>query len=133
MGVSKMEVIKKRTLSVTNMTCHGCGEKIIEELSKLNGIREVYPDSRIGKVTVVYDLLQIDLKDIEIKLNDLGYTVQNNFINRLKNNFLHFLEENEKSNLTAKPLPCCSNPKDILEKTGERSFAGKNKMGGKEA
>ncbi len=117
-----MESIKKRTVKVDNMNCTGCEETISRELLSLNGICEIHPDYKTGKIRVNYDLLKIKLKDIEKKLDDLDYSVHNNLINRISSGLIHFTEENERSNLSIKPASCCSNPEDILAKAGKKSI-----------
>ncbi len=39
-----MELLKKRTIKTVNMTCSECEEKIIDELSKIAGVRSVKAD-----------------------------------------------------------------------------------------
>ena len=77
---------------------------------KLDGVDEVHADFRAGTVSVAYDLMYITLKDIVETLSTMGYSVHKSMVDRLKNSFIHFSEENEKSNMTASPLPCCSHP-----------------------
>ena len=115
-----MELIRKRTIKIENMTCAGCGVTITDELSKLDGVISVKADYKKGIVNVEYDLMHIELKDIESKLNDMDYSVNKRFLYRLRDGFVHFTEENERNNQTTKPASCCSNPTDILEKAGKK-------------
>ena len=115
-----MESIKNRTLLVDNMVCEGCEEKIKKEISNLNGVLEVEVNYKTGKTKVKYDILKINLKSIEYKLKNIGYNLKGDFLIKLKIGFIHFLEENEKDNLTGKPSTCCSDPKEILEKAGKK-------------
>ena len=114
-----MQLIKKRTIKVDNMSCAGCETKITDEISKLNGIISVQAKHEAGKVFVTYDLMLMELKVIEEKLDALGYTVDRGFIYRMRDGFLRFSEENERDNFSSKPASCCSDPKDILEKAGK--------------
>jgi copper chaperone CopZ len=107
--------VKHRFINLENIECSGCEQQIEEELSKLEGISEVHYDSQNRRIEIVYDILKIQLKDIENKLNELGYPLHYNFFNRVKDNFLHFTEENEKNNITATPMPCCTYPDDDLK------------------
>ena len=111
-----MESIKNRKILVNKMTCEGCEEKIKKEIANLNGVIEVNADHKTGKVNVKYDILKIDMKSIEFKLKKIGYGIKGGFFNKLKIGFIHFLEENEKDNLTSKSSPCCSDPSEILDK-----------------
>ena len=94
-------------------------------LKKLEGISEAHFDSQQGRIEIVYDILHIQLKDIENKLNELGYPLRYNFINRIKDNFLHFTEENEKGNLTAPPMPCCTYPDEDSKQIKHEAKQGK--------
>ena len=111
-----MESIKKRKLLVNNMTCEGCEEKIKNEVLKLNGVNTVEVNHKTGTVNVRYDLLQVNLSEIENKIKSTGYKLNNNLLYKLKSGFIHFLEENERDNITTKVSSCCSNPVDIIEK-----------------
>jgi len=115
-----MESIKKRSISVDNMVCDGCEQKIKDALSRIPSVKQVGADYKKGKVKVIYDLSQAELKLIENKVREIGYNVKENFITKLKRGFVHFFEENEKDNLTGKASTCCSNPKEILEKAGKK-------------
>lgn len=113
-----MELIKKRTIKTTNMTCSKCEEKIIDKLSKVAGVRSVKADHVTGNVYIVYDLLYVELKDIESVLSDIGYPVNKRLLSWMRDGFVHFTEENERDNLIAKPAICCSDPTAILAKAG---------------
>ena len=111
-----MESIKNRTLLVEKMVCEGCEEKIKKEISNLSGVLEVEANHKTEKVKVKYDILKINLKSIEYKLKKIGYNLRENFLYKLDRGFIHFLEKNEKDNLTGKSSACCSNPEEILNK-----------------
>jgi len=97
-----MESIKKRTIEVDNMVCDGCEQKIKEALSRIPGVKQVGTDYKEGKVIVIYDLSQTELKSIENKVREIGYSIKENFITKLERAFIHFLEENEKSSINQK-------------------------------
>ena len=111
-----MNTIKQRKLHVSEIHCANCENTISEELSKLNGVTKVHPENKNNSVEIEYDLMKINLKDIESRLSEIGYPVKKGFFNSIKTGFIKYSEENEKDNLTSKPSPCCSNPDEILEK-----------------
>ena len=111
-----MNTIKKRILKVSEIHCGNCENTIQEEISKLYGIIIVHPYRNDNSVEIEYDLLKINLKEIELKLAEIGYPVKKGFLNNLKTGFIKYSEKNEKDNLTVKPSTCCSNPDEILEK-----------------
>ncbi len=114
-----MESIKNRTFFVNNMVCEGCEEKIKNEILKLNGVMDIMANHKTATVKIKYGLSKINVKNIEKKLKEIGYNLKGDFLFKLKMGFLHFLEENEKDNLTGKTSTCCSDPKEILEKAGK--------------
>ena len=111
-----MQLIKKRTIKIDSMSCAGCETKITDDVLRLRGVVSVSVDYKAFKIYVSYDLLRINLKDIEEKLNELGYSASKGFIYKVRDGFVHFSEENERDNISAKPAACCSNPTEILAK-----------------
>jgi copper chaperone CopZ len=111
-----MSSIKNRLLSVDNMKCEGCEENIKKELSNLNGVAEVEANYKTKTVSVKYDILKVNLKNIESKMNKIGYYLRKNLLYRMKIGLIHFLEENEQDNLNSSSTMCCSNPTKILGK-----------------
>jgi hypothetical protein len=61
-------------------------------------------------------LREIKLKVIDNSINKLGFKSNNSFFGKIKLGYIHFTEENEKTNLTSKGGSCCSNPTEILDK-----------------
>lgn len=114
-----MNTIKKRTILVENMVCEGCEEKIKKEINSLDGVEEVKANHKTKKVEVKYDISKANLKNIESKINKIGYNLRKNLLYKMKIGLINFLEENEKDNLTAKPIACCSNSEEILHKAGK--------------
>lgn len=111
-----MTAIKHRKITVENITCTGCEEKIISTLEMIKGIHSIDVDSKTGQVSVSYDLMKTDLGEIEQKIEGIGYKVHESFWGRLKDRYVHFTEDNERDNLNAPNLPCCSHPDSILDK-----------------
>ena len=103
------EIIKKRDIEVSGMTCEGCEKNINETLSSLDGVIEVKADKK-GTVHVEYDLMKINLESIESKLSELNYKPVSGFFGKIKHGFIVFTEENEYDNMHAEPHSCCTLP-----------------------
>ncbi len=93
------EIIKKRTIDAA--------------LSEVNGIKAVKAD-KSGRVYVEYNLRRINLEAIEKIISDLNYEITNGFVNRVKRGWIHFIEQNERDNLSTPFYACCVDPTDRL-------------------
>jgi copper chaperone CopZ len=111
-----METIKHRVITVKGMTCSGCELRVKDRLTQMEGVEGVQPNFQEKRVRVSYDLMKTNLKAIEGAIDDLGYSANPNFLARLWAGWIHSTEENERENLSAKPLPCCSHPDELLAK-----------------
>lgn len=56
--------------------CEGCEERVDRALKRLSGVREVEADHKTQRIEVVYDQDQVSSKQIEEKLDLLGYEVE---------------------------------------------------------
>lgn len=66
---------KQVTLRVQGMTCAACANRIEKGLERLEGVTEANVNLATEKATVTYDADQMDLKQIEEKIEQLGYQV----------------------------------------------------------
>ncbi len=107
------EIIKKRTIHVSGMTCEGCERTIDTALSEIDGIKAVKAD-KTGRVYVEYNLRKIDLEAIEKLISDLDYEITDGFLNRLKREWIYFFEQNERDNLSTVSYACCVDPTERL-------------------
>jgi copper chaperone CopZ len=107
------EIIKKRTIHVTGMTCEGCEATIDTALSEIDGIKAVKSD-KSGRVYVAYNLRKINLEAIEELISGLNFEITNGFFNRLKREWIHFIEQNERDNLSTVSYACCVDPTERL-------------------
>jgi copper chaperone CopZ len=107
------EIIKKRTIHVSGMNCEGCERTIDAALSEVDGIKAVKAD-KTGSVYVEYNLRRINLEAIEKIISDLNYEITNGFFNRLKREWIHFTEQNERDNLSSVSYSCCVDPTERL-------------------
>lgn len=60
---------------VANMKCNGCANIIKTELSRVDGISEIYIDLTKSEVIVNYDSEKLTTKDIAKTLGTIGYPV----------------------------------------------------------
>ncbi len=101
------EIIKKRTLKANTMVCLGCEDNLLKMLSESRGVRKAAIE-RNNKVKINYNLLEINYKEIEKKLNEAGYHASENVLDKLKRGWINFTEENEYKNITNNTNHCCS-------------------------
>jgi len=109
------EIIKKRSIKVSGMSCESCEKRIELALSKKDGIKQVKADKK-GTVEVEYDLMKIKQKTVEEEITRLGYKIQKKLFDICKKGFIDFMEQNEYDNMKQEASPCCSNPDKILNK-----------------
>ncbi|MFC6993891.1 cation-translocating P-type ATPase [Haladaptatus sp. GCM10025707] len=64
------------SLSVPDMDCPSCAEKIVNSVSTLDGIHEVEPQVMTGTVTVTYDPDDTDINAIEERITAAGYRIE---------------------------------------------------------
>ncbi|MFQ5480358.1 MAG: heavy-metal-associated domain-containing protein [Thermodesulfobacteriota bacterium] len=89
----------------------GYGDKLkdpVGALKRLSGVAEVEIDLGTKEVVVQYDLLKCTEADIEKKMAEEGFTLDNSLGQRLKRGWRHFAEDNEQEAMRAEPKPCCS-------------------------
>ena len=89
------------------------GKTVIEladELKEIKGIGQVNIDLHASSISVEYDLLKVSQYDIEERMVEVGFVLDNGLWQKFKRGWAHFAEENERDNLTAKPHSCCEDP-----------------------
>tara|TARA_Y100000310_G_C20180290_1_gene577801 strand:+ start:202 stop:582 length:381 start_codon:yes stop_codon:yes gene_type:complete len=105
--------LRTRNLKVEGMTCSGCEQKVEEALKELKGVRSVNADYETGKLRLEYDVMEITLKDIEPKIEDLGYHLPSGFFSKIKRGFIHDADTTARENYSANmskgcKLDCCT-------------------------
>ncbi|WP_208590273.1 heavy metal translocating P-type ATPase [Gracilibacillus suaedae] len=66
---------KKVTLGITGMTCAACSNRIEKVLNKMNGV-DAQVNLTTEKASVSYDPENVQVEDIQAKIEKLGYGVQ---------------------------------------------------------
>lgn len=67
--------LKETTLQITGMTCAACSNRIEKGLKKMPGVENANVNLALEKSTIQYDPNQVSVKDLEKKIEDLGYGV----------------------------------------------------------
>jgi len=67
--------IKETSLQITGMTCAACATRIEKGLNKLDGVEEANVNLALEKSLIKYDPEKLSDKDLEKKIQDLGYGV----------------------------------------------------------
>ena len=70
-----MEEVQEVTLSVPDISCEHCVKTINTSLSALPGVEKVNTDIPTKTVHLRYAPEQVSLQQIEITLDDAGYTI----------------------------------------------------------
>lgn len=84
--------------------------ELADELKGVKGISQVNVDFKDNNVSVEYNLLKVSQYDIEKRMVEVGFVLDNGFWQKFKRGWAHFAEENERDNLTATHSSCCEDP-----------------------
>lgn len=82
------------TIRVMGMKGAESAVALTTNLLALNGVIDVEVATRLGRVTVAYDAIQIKLKAIEEAIAALGYPLEDTLTARLLRSLHYFTEEN---------------------------------------
>lgn len=110
-----MEVIKKRTFDVQGVRGQADASEIEQALLLINGIRKAAVDPS-GQLSIEYDLRLFGVVKLEQAIQRLGYSLGEAVWSRIRRGWLRFSEQNELDNLTAPVRPCCSDPKEVVDR-----------------
>lgn len=70
-----MAVESTKTFKVSGMSCQHCVKAIKDNVGKLHGVKSIDVDLEAGKVTVKYNLEQVDTEAIEGAIAGAGYDI----------------------------------------------------------
>lgn len=88
---------KARKIKLVKPLTKGGVTQLVNELRALMGVKKVEVTN--DEVFVVYDLLQVSLKDIEDVIIRFHGCLQETFTERVRKSFIHYSEECELDNL----------------------------------
>lgn len=96
-----VQVVKRRHFKVEQSLTTMEAKLLIEDLRSLMGIREVHVDDMA--IDVMYDLMEVTAEQIEGRLAETGLRLGEEWPERLRRGFVHFLEETEVSSMEELP------------------------------
>jgi YHS domain-containing protein len=102
------EIIKHRRLHLAQPMDRQATDKLTQLLKGLMGVKEVHVQDRV--LMVRYDLLQLNLAQLEAILAKSDITLARGWWQRLRRVWINNSEQNELDNLAAPAAACCSRP-----------------------
>jgi len=91
------EILKKRKLKLSEPLSDQHCDLIKLELNNMMGIRAV--DFESDCLFISYDLMQVTVKQIEMAIENTGNKLRSDMGTRLRQAFVHYMEETELDNL----------------------------------
>ena len=101
-----VEVIKQRRLRLAQPLSGSQSETLRDALMGMMGVQSVSIEGK--EVTIVYDLLQASVDQLEQKLVETGIALGKGWVERLRRAFVHYEEDCEIDNLEVNPHKCCN-------------------------
>lgn len=96
-----VKILKRRRFALENRLSDVQGEYLQAELCSMMGIRDVQISGSYIEIT--YDLLQATAEQVESRIQSIGHALGQEWGERLRRGFMHFLEEIEISSLEVPP------------------------------
>ncbi len=96
-----MEVIKTRTLRLADPLPREMADKVIDYIEAMMGIQYVEVDG--DYIHITYDLLQATESQIEESISEAGAVLGDDWTDKIKRAFVHYMEETETETLEARP------------------------------
>lgn len=95
------EVLKKRTLQLSETLPQEVADRVIEYIQSMMGICSV--EVRGDRIVIVYDLLQATESQIENTISKAGVVLGESLTEKIRRAFVHYMEETEVESLEARP------------------------------
>ncbi len=96
-----MELIKTRTLKLAEPLPQELADKVIEYIEAMMGIQFVEVDG--DRIEITYDLLQATEEQIEQTIAQAGATLGEDWTEKIKRAFIHYMEDTEAVTIEARP------------------------------
>lgn len=71
----------EKTVNIQGMTCTACAQSVERGVSKIDGVDEANVNFALERLNVTYDADKVSMKDLEEKIEQLGYHVQQDHLN----------------------------------------------------
>ena len=94
-------VLKKRKLKLAEPLPQEVADLFIECIEAMMGIH--YIEINKNRIHITYDLLQVTESQIEETITDVGVTLGNDMMEKIRRAFVNFTEEIEVESLEARP------------------------------
>lgn len=95
------EVMKKRSLKLAELLPQEIADKVIDYIESMMGIH--YVEINGDRVDITYDLLQATEAQIEQTIAEAGAVLGDDWAEKLRRAFVHYMEETETATLEARP------------------------------
>jgi YHS domain-containing protein len=96
-----VQVVKRRRLMLDHPLSAHEADLLREDLRGMMGVREIHVDGRQAEIT--YDLMAVTAELIEARLVSIGLRLGQEWPERLRLGFIHFIEESEVLGLEEPP------------------------------
>lgn len=92
-----IKVEKKRTINLVLPNNHESASLLIQYLNSLMGVIEAKINQ--GQLEIEYDLVQVSLEEIEAFIKSTGIDIEQSWMDKVHDAFIHFNEEGQLDNL----------------------------------
>jgi len=96
-----VQAVKRRRFKLAQPLSAHEAALLSEELRGMMGVREIHAEGE--QVEIAYDLLAVDAETIEARLAEIGLRLGQEWPERLRLGFIHFIEESEVLGLEEPP------------------------------
>ena len=100
-GQRGVQVVKRRRFKLAHPLSAYEAELLREDLRDMMGVREIHADDELVEIT--YDLMAVNAELIEARLAEIGLRLGQDWPERLRLGFIHFIEESEVLGLEEPP------------------------------
>ena len=85
--------MKRQSIQVQGMVCGKCEQRISKAMSAIEGVKFMCADSEKGIVEVEYEPERCSLETIKTSIRNIGYTIDETVINRIKSKINNLFEK----------------------------------------
>lgn len=107
-----MPTLRHHHIRFKKCPAEGSAKEWESQICEINGVARVEIDTDNKDIFVEYDLEKCCEEAIENWMAEMGFVLDDSFMEKIKRGIIHFTEENARENLRAKPHSCC----DVQEK-----------------
>lgn len=96
-----VQVVKRRRFKLAHSLFSYQADLLREDMRGMMGVREIHADDDLVEIT--YDLMAVNAELIEARLAEIGLRLGQEWPERLRLGFIHFIEESEVLGLEEPP------------------------------